>query len=243
MVIAGIVAGGVGSRMVGSAVPKQFLEVDGRPILIRTAEAFFDSPDVDGIVIGVHPDWIEYLESLLQKFFGNTEKIVISAGGGSRNETIQKVLRKAEDVWGINDDALVLTHDAVRPFVSQRIIHENVEAVRKWGICNTVIPATDTIVRSADGSFITDVPARNEMYQSQTPQSFRYGLFEELCAGLSEEELETATDISGLFCRRGYRVAMVQGDITNFKITYPNDMRTAESMMTFEEHGGFTSAM
>ncbi len=231
MVIAGIVAGGVGARMGGSAVPKQFLEVGGRPIIVHTIEKFLVSPDIDGIVVGVHPDWQDYLNDLLRKYIKNAGDIVITAGGSNRNETIQNIAEKAAECWDIDDDTIFVTHDAVRPFVSLEIIKENVEAVKKCGVCDTVIAATDTIVRSSNGSYITDVPDRAQMYQGQTPQSFTYGLFKEVYGSMSAEELADATDACKIFYLKGHRVALVEGSVLNFKITYPFDLKMANGML------------
>lgn len=234
MVIAGIVAGGVGSRMGNVQTPKQFLEIGGKPIIIHTIEKFSASADIDYVVVGVHGDWQEYLEDILKSFVSDTEKIRITAGGVDRNDTIQRIIRKADEEWGIEDDTVFVTHDAVRPFVSQDIIKENVEAARKYGICGTVIAAVDTIVQSDNGEYITEMPPRSEMYQCQTPQSFKYGLFREVYSSMTKEELDTATDVCKLFYLRGFKVHMVRGSSMNFKITYPLDLKMAEFMLEME---------
>lgn len=231
MVIGGIVAGGVGSRMGDSKVPKQFLDIAGKPILIHTVEKFLVSPDIDHIVIGVHPDWIDYLDDLCRKYLSSSPDIVITAGGATRNDTIFNITKAAKDNFNIDNDTVFVTHDAVRPFVSLKIIAENVEAARKYGVCDTVIAATDTIIRSSNGKYITDIPLRSEMYQGQTPQSFKYGLFSEVYDSMSEEELAIATDVCKLFYLRGHKVELVEGGVFNFKVTYPFELKMARSML------------
>ncbi len=231
MVIAGIVAGGVGSRMGNSAVPKQFLEIGGKPIIMHTIEKFLVSADIDYVVVGVHADWQDYLEDLLKKYIGNRDKIRITAGGANRNDTIQKIIEKADEEWGIDDDTIFVTHDAVRPFVGLEIIKENVEAAKKYGVCDTVVVATDTIVQSDNGEYITEIPRRDEMYQGQTPQTFKYGLFREVYNSMTKEELDIVTDACKMFYLRGHKVYLVKGSVLNFKITYPFDLKMANNML------------
>lgn len=230
MVTGAIVAGGTGSRM-GKDIPKQFLDAAGKPIIIHTIGKFLACPDIDNIVVGVHPEWTDYLEDLCGKYFEGSPRILITAGGASRNDTIVRIIEKAKENFDVDDETVFVTHDAVRPFVSPDIIKENIRAAEEYGICGTVIPATDTITRSADGEFITDIPLRSEMYRTQTPQSFRYGLFKNIYASLSEEELESATDICRLFFLRGCKIKLVEGSPSNFKITYPTDLKMADILL------------
>jgi len=233
MVIAGIVAGGTGTRMGNSSVPKQFLEVGKKPIIIHTIEKFLVSPDIDNIVIGVHADWIDYLKDLLNKFIPriSQERIAVTEGGANRNETIDNIIKKASDFWNVEEDTIFVTHDAVRPFVSLKIIADNVAAAKEYGICDTVIGATDTIVQSSDHTMITDMPIRNEMYQGQTPQSFQYGIFREVYDSMTEEELNIVTDACKMFFLRNKNVFLVEGSDMNFKITYPFDLKMAKCML------------
>ena len=231
MVIAGIVAGGIGSRMGNSAVPKQFLEIGEKPVIIHTIEKFLVSSDIDYVVVGVHADWQDYMEDLINKYLDKEERVVVTAGDSNRNGTIQKIIEKAEEVWGIDDETIFVTHDAVRPFISLKIISDNVEAAKKFGVCDTVTAATDTIVQSSNQEYISEIPVRSEMYQGQTPQSFKYGIFKEVYNSMTKEELEIVTDACKMFFLRNYKVHLVEGSISNFKITYPFDLKMAKIMM------------
>lgn len=231
MVIAGIVAGGIGSRMGNSAVPKQFLEIGEKPVIIHTIEKFLVSSDIDYVVVGVHADWQDYMEDLVKKYLNKEERVVVTAGDSNRNGTIQKIIEKAAEMWGIDDETIFVTHDAVRPFISLKIISDNVEAAKKFGVCDTVIAATDTIVQSSNQEYISEIPVRSEMYQGQTPQSFKYGIFKEVYNSMTKEELEIVTDACKMFFLRNYKVHLVEGSISNFKITYPFDLKMAKIMM------------
>lgn len=231
MVIGGIVAGGTGKRMGNSAVPKQFLEIGGKPIIIHTVEKFLVSADIDYVVVGVHPDWVDYMEDLISKYVSSLTRIAVTPGGTNRNGTIENIIKKAQELWGIKEDTIFVTHDAVRPFVSLKIIEDNVKAAGKYGVCDTVVGATDTIVRSSNHQSITDIPVRDEMYQGQTPQSFQYGIFKEVYKSMTEEELNIVTDACKMFFLRNHPVYLVEGSDSNFKITYPFDLKMAKCML------------
>ncbi len=230
MVYAAVLAGGSGLRM-GGNMPKQFLSVGDRPIIIRSIEAFLASGSVDKIFVAVSSDFLDYTGELIEKYIGDVG-ISVVVGGKNRNETLLNVLRS---IHNISDDDVILTHDAVRPFIDKRIIDENISAVREYGACNTVIPAVDTILRSSDGKFIESVPVRSEIFHAQTPQSFSVKKILSLYENLSDEELETFTDSCSVFLSAGERVFLVTGDRNNIKLTYPEDMERAENIINCKE--------
>lgn len=236
MVIAGIVAGGVGQRMGRSNMPKQFMKLAGKPVVIHTIEKFLASPEIDAVVVGVHPDWLHMMADLTAKYFPEEKNLVLAPGGDSRNGTIRNIIEKSEEMFGADGGTIMVTHDAVRPFLSMRIIRENVKAAEKYGVCDTVFGATDTIIQSENQEYITDVPIRKTMYQGQTPQSFRIGLFREVFQSMTEKELEGMTDVCRMFFLRGHKVYLVEGDSSNFKITYPFDLKMANAMLEGGSH-------
>ena len=230
MVYAAVLAGGSGLRM-GGSMPKQFLSVADRPIIIRSIEAFLQSGSVDRIFVAVSADFFDYTKELIAEYIGEAD-ISVVCGGKNRNETLLNVLRSIEN---ITDDDVILTHDAVRPFIDKRIIDENIAAAREYGACNTVVPAVDTILQSADGKFISSVPVRSEIFHAQTPQSFGVKKLLELYEKLSDEEAEKFTDSCSVFLAAGERVFLVTGDRNNIKLTYPEDMERAENIIRCKE--------
>lgn len=230
MVYAAVLAGGSGLRM-GGNMPKQFLSVGDKPIIIRSIEAFLDSGSVDKVFVAVSSDFLDYTKELIAEYIGEND-ISVVAGGKNRNETLLNVLRS---IGEINDDDVILTHDAVRPFIDKRIIDENISAAREYGACNTVVPAVDTILRSSDGKFIESVPVRSEIFHAQTPQSFSVKKLLSLYENLSEDEMETFTDSCSVFLAAGERVFLVTGDRNNIKLTYPEDMERAENIIKCKE--------
>ena len=173
MIFGAILAGGTGSRMNIADMPKQFLPLGDKPIILHTLEKFLLCDKMDRVYVGVHPDWVGHMQDLLERQVPQRERVILVPGGGDRNSTIFNIVDKIEADWGESDDHLIITHDAVRPFVTLRILEENIEAARAFGACDTVVSAVDTIVVSENGETISQIPDRRLMYQGQTPQSFR----------------------------------------------------------------------
>ncbi|MBQ3418447.1 MAG: 2-C-methyl-D-erythritol 4-phosphate cytidylyltransferase [Ruminococcus sp.] len=236
MIYAAILAGGTGSRMGVSDTPKQFLEIKGKPILIYTVEKFLLNPKFEKVIVLTPENWISHTKRILKKHIGEPEKIEVIAGGSSRNETIMNAIDYIEETDGLDDETIIVTHDSVRPFVTHRMIEDNIKAAQQFGACDTVIPATDTIVESTDGYAISDIPLRQHMYQGQTPQSFKAKALKEAYDSLSEEERAILTDAAKILVMKGSTVKLVKGETYNIKITYPYDLRIARSLLEDTEN-------
>ena len=234
MVFGVLLAGGVGSRM-GNEKPKQYLNIADRPIIIHTIEKFYINDKFEKILVLCPDQWISHTKNLIKKYIGETDRIVVVAGGETRNETIMNAIRYIEGEYEVDDDTIILTHDSVRPFVTHRIIEEHIEYAGKYGACDTAVPSTDTIVQSEDGRIISTVPDRSRMYQGQTPQTFRLKKLKALYESLSAEEKEILTDAAKIFVMKGEDVYLVEGEVSNIKITYPYDLRVAETLIQSEK--------
>lgn len=232
-IFAAILAGGVGTRMQSAEKPKQFLEVGGKPIIIHTIEKFISIENFTKILVLTPADWVDYTRDLIEKYMGTESKVLVLAGGEDRNETLMCALAYIEEHYKVDADTILVTHDAVRPFVTERIIRENMEAAGLYGACGTAIPATDTIVQSRDGKYMHSIPDRSCMYQQQTPQSFRVTLLKETYALLNEEERKSLTDACKILVLKGVPVYMVMGDSCNIKITYPEDLLLSEVLVHY----------
>ncbi len=234
MVYGVILAGGIGSRMGNTEKPKQFLLVGEKPIIVHTIEKFYVNNEFEKIIVLCPEKWVGHTQNLVKKYIKDTSKIVVIEGGTTRNETIMNSIKYIEETDGLEDNTIIVTHDSVRPFVTHRILEENIKFALKYGACDTVIPATDTIVESLDNKLISNIPERHKMYQGQTPQSFNANKLKELYNGLSEEEKEILTDAAKIFVIKGEQVHLVEGEVYNIKITYPYDIRVAESLLKGE---------
>lgn len=231
MIYAAVLAGGIGSRMQNTDMPKQFLELDGKPIIIHTVEKMLMNTRIDRLYIGINPNWLSFCEDLVAKHFGKNDKIVVVAGGSDRNGTIINIINAIESANGISDDDIIVTHDAVRPFLTQRIIDDNIDAALQYGACDTVVKASDTIVRSEEGDFITEIPSRDPLYQGQTPQSFNIKLLQACFDEMTDEERAILTDACKICVLKNRPVRLVEGEVLNFKITTIGDYQMARAML------------
>ena len=143
-------------------------------------------------------------------------------------------VRYIEETDGLDDDTVIVTHDAVRPFVTARIIDENIRYALEYGATDTVVAATDTIVESVDKQTISNIPDRKMMYQGQTPQSFKAKKLKELYESLTDAEKDILTDACKIFSMKGCPVHLVRGEVHNIKITYPYDLRVAKALLDEE---------
>lgn len=169
MNIAMIFAGGRGVRM-GSGIPKQFLEIHGKPVLVHTLELFQEHDMIDKIYISVLEDYIGKTQKLVDRY-GLDKVVSIIPGGATAQDSIYNVLKDAEKE---NDgDSIVLLHDGVRPFVSYDTIKQNIESVQKYGSAITCTACYETILLSKSGEKVDSVPYRKDTFAAQAPQSFR----------------------------------------------------------------------
>ena len=187
MIFAAILAGGTGTRMGNVEKPKQFLLLGNKPIIIHTIEKFYINSEFKEIIVLCPKQWINHTNDIISRYIGYSENIKVIKGGNLRNDTIMNAIDYIEDNYKINDDSIIVTHDSVRPFITHRIIEENIKYAMEYGSCDTVIPSSDTIVESKDGKFISSIPNRRNMYQGQTPQSFKIIKLKEVYNKMSNE--------------------------------------------------------
>ena len=231
MIFAAILAGGIGSRMGGTDTPKQFLTLGNKPVIIHTIEKFLINESIDKTIVLIPKNFINHTNNLINEYIGENENIIVIEGGETRNDTIMNSIRYIEDNYGIDEESIILTHDSVRPFVTHRIIEDNIDAARKYGACDTVIPATDTIVESVNGETIESIPVRDYYYQGQTPQSFNIKKLFNLINSLTEAETNILTDACKIFTLKDEDVHLVNGEVTNIEITYPYDLKLANTIL------------
>lgn len=235
MIYAGILAGGTGTRMGISNMPKQFLDLGNKPIIIHTIEKFLLEPEIEKIVVGVHEDWISHAEDLVEEYISTfKDRVIIVAGGSDRNTTIENIIKAIDDYKELTDEDIVITHDSVRPFITLRIIKDNIRLAKECDAVDTVVEAVDTIVESTNGEYITNIPNRAHYYQGQTPQSFRCKDFLNLYNSLTSEEKQILTDACKIFVIKGKEVALAKGEYSNLKITTVTDLKIAKSMLEDE---------
>ena len=236
MNIAVIFAGGSGTRMNTKSRPKQFLDLNGKRIIIYTIELFDNHPEIDGIVVVCLEEWIPYLIKMLKKFEIN--KVVrIVPGGDSGQQSIFNGLCVAEDYASekCDKDTIVLIHDGVRPLITETTITDNIRKVKECGSCITVVPATETfVVKQADGNF--EIPRRSDCVLARAPQSFYLKDIIEAHRRCQKEGLSDFIDSCSMMSYYGYRLGIVEGPMENIKITTPTDYFVLRAMVEVHEN-------
>ena len=176
-----ILAGGTGSRMKSINVPKQYFEINGIPILIYTLKTFVKINCFDYIYIAIDDYYTEHVNSLLKKHFDEDiiSKITLVNGGNERIDSIHNVIKSIE-VNELNENDIIVIHDGVRPFVTEKIILDNIEGAKKYGATVTSVPVNDTILLSTDGDYVDRIPIRKTLFNGQSPDSFNLKTFIEL---------------------------------------------------------------
>lgn len=231
MIYVAILAGGSGTRMGNLEKPKQFLELNKKPILIHTLEKFVLVDEFEKIMVLVPKNWINYTKDILKTYNLFNNKIIVLEGGKLRNDTIMNAINYIYNNYKVTDDDAIITHDSVRPFITYRIIQDNIKAMTENDVCDTVIPATDTIVESDNGETITNIPKRSYMYMGQTPQTFKINKFKKYYNKLTGKEKEILTDATKIFVMNNEKVTLVKGEVTNMKITYTSDLKIANKII------------
>jgi len=219
MVTALIFAGGAGKRMNSRSKPKQFLELHGKPVIIYTLERFEYHEEVDDIVVVCIREWIDELRGFLKRYgIAKVKKIV--PGGETGHDSIRIGLEAMKDMTDGND--IVLIHDGVRPLVTEELISANIAAVKKYGNAITSEPARESVIQSADGMDILNVPPRSEMYVAKAPQSFRFGEIYKLYKRALEDKMKSI-DPAQLCFAYDQPMHIVESTKNNIKITEPAD--------------------
>ena len=231
MIFAAILAGGIGSRMGCTDTPKQFLTLGNKPVIIHTIEKFVINKKIDKIIVLIPKNFINHTNHLIEEYIPHNDDIIVIEGGATRNDTLMNSINYIDENFGIDDNSIILTHDSVRPFVTHRIIEDNIDAAKRYGACDTVVPSTDTIVESINGKTIESIPVRDYYYQGQTPQSFNIKKLFNLINSLTEEESNILTDACKIFALKDEDVYLVVGEVTNIKITYPYDLKLANTIL------------
>jgi 2-C-methyl-D-erythritol 4-phosphate cytidylyltransferase len=230
-VIVIIPAAGLGTRMAPAgkaAASKQFLEINGTPIVFHTLRAFARNRQISQTVVALRKSEMERFSRRLEEE-KLSAKVEMVEGGEHRQQSVGNALGYIQAAV----DDIVLVHDAVRPFVDDDLIASVIRETEKHGAAIAGLPASDTIKqveRAAEGAIITSTIPRERVVQAQTPQGFRYELIQRAFAGAAADGF-IGTDEASLVERLGESVWVVMGSARNIKITTPADLELAEFLM------------
>ena len=226
-----LLAGGVGKRM-DSEIPKQFLEVKGKPIIVYTLEKFEQNPQIEKIVIVCIKDWIEHTKELVKKY-NITKAVWFTEGGATGHDSIRNGIYFMRDK--IEPDDFVIVHDAVRPILPQKAIDEVIKVAHENGNASSSIACHPPIVYTEDfKSGITDVD-REHVMLTASPQAYRYSLALKCYDKAEEENKHNFTFTSSLLIHYGERVYFAKGTTSNIKITKKEDLALFEALLQVPE--------
>ena len=226
-----ILAGGIGSRM-HSSTPKQFIEVDGVPIIVRTILNFQKNPLINNITIVCVKDYIEDMKGIVKQYNLNKVNHIIPGGDTSHDSTRNGVLFLQNE---ISDDDFVIIHDAVRPLLPQKSLNLMIEKAVKYGNASLAVPCYETVVLSKDGISGTEEIDRNSFMRVQTPQMYKYSLIKSLYLKAEEEDRHDFIYANTLAIYYGTRIYFSPGFFYNFKITTVDDLPLYKALMNFSE--------
>ena len=224
MNVAIIAAAGLGVRM-GSKRAKQFLEIDGIPVIIHTLKVFEQCADIDEIVVVLPEQAVKRFPALARKY--DLRKVTrYVAGGKTRAKSVKLGLESIQ----AKDNKIVAVHDGVRPFVTPHEISQKVSAAKRTGAAILVAPVTDTI-KLVSGSGIVETIPRDKIRRALTPQCFRYELLRQAFASINWKRSGAEFTDESMLVEHKVRVAIVEGNPRNIKITRPEDIALAESIL------------
>lgn len=233
--VALIFAGGTGQRMNSKTKPKQFLELHEKPILVYTLEKFQNNNNIDGIVLVILKDWIDYTQILVNKYFLNKVKVIVP-GGDTGQESIYNGLLAAKALYPEN--ALILIHDGVRPLIDEKTINAAIDCVNAYGTAITVTPAIETITTDAVDNKVGTIIDRSKCMLARAPQCFFLNDIIGAHDKAKEEQL-SFIDSASMMQYYGYDLYTVTGPVENIKITTPEDFYIFRAMIDAKENKQF----
>ena len=224
-----LTAGGRGKRM-GRSVPKQFVEVNGKPIIIHTLEVFEKLPEINGIVISCIEEWVSELQKYIKKY-GISKVVSVIAGGNTGQDSIYNGLVEIRRKY--DDDTFVLIHDSVRPLVLPDTIEKNIQKAHESDSSVTCVPLTETVITGNNGKFCS--VNRDESLMARAPQTFKLGQLIEVHEMARKEGLHNFVDTCTMMLHYRRKVSIIIGSPENIKITTPSDIFAFKSFLQKRE--------
>ena len=231
-----VLAGGVGQRMRSSGMPKQFLKVYGKPIIIYTIEKFVRCEDVNEVVVACNPQYIDYMKELLLRY-PLDKNVAIISGGKDRQGSIQNGIEYILNNGGSEDD-IVIIHDGVRPLIDQDVISENIRIAQKNGCAMTVRPVVESVVITDNNiASFQDFKQRNNTYSLTSPQTFRLAVLVETYKNSQDADAPIPLlDAALAYTYQGHKIPLVMEYNQNIKITTPEDYYVLKALLELQEN-------
>lgn len=220
-IIAIILSGGTGVRL-GGDIPKQYIEVNGKPIIQYCLETFTDMQEIDSLVVCLADEWQPFMREVLDKMNIN-KPVIFSQPGEVRQLTIFNALQTLYEK-GLEDDAIVVIHDAARPLVNKELIRRCIDGCADADGVLPVLPVKDTLYQSKDGISISSLMKRSEIVAGQAPEAFRFGKYLYIHNRMSREDILQISGSTEIAHKMGLKIQLVKGEEINFKITTQEDL-------------------
>jgi len=215
-----LMMGGSGTRL-GSAVPKQYLEIDGHPVFYYIVQKYVSMKEISTVCLVSHPDWIEYVSGAVKELDGSAAMRIVP-GGDSRSASVRNGLRAVRDIANAQD--VVLIHDATHPYVDTEGVRAVIEAVKEMGGATLGACQYDTCYQiNAEKDLVRVVP-RQALVSGASPEGFRFGDISRIYFNAAEEELEKMTSAGAIALSRQIPMKVIPTSTLNLKITYPEDL-------------------
>lgn len=226
-----IVAAGKGTRM-NMDMNKQYIEVEGIPLIARTLQVFEESSLIHEVIVVVNNNDMFYCKHNIVDAYKLEKVKLLVAGGEQRQNSVYNGLLEVN-----NESDIVIIHDGARPFINDEIIEDCIEAALEYGVSTTAVPVKDTIKSSEDGDYVDETLQRSKLWSVQTPQAFKYDIIMSAHKKAMEDGF-TGTDDTVLSERIGIRTRLVMGCYNNIKITTREDLVFAEAIINKAEFDG-----
>ena len=220
-----VLAAGQGKRM-HSKVQKQFLEIQGYPVLYYSLRCFQESPLIQDIILVTGEESISYCKEEIVQKYGFTKVSAVIPGGKERYDSVYAGLCECRDC------EYVLIHDGARPFVTEEILKRGLQKVKETGACVIGMPSKDTVKLSDEEGYVKETPNRKCVWTIQTPQIFSYSLIREAHDSIRQKDMSKITDDAMVAEHEtGVKIRFSEGSYRNIKITTPEDLVVAEASL------------
>ena len=231
MNIAIILSGGTGTRM-GLSIPKQYVEVNGKPVIEYCLSTLLGHDKIDIAIIAASTEWHDLIDECINKLSSSTP-VYFSEPGETRQGSIINALKVAKQKGAAETD-IVLIHDAARPMLTAKLVTDCLQACKDADAVLPVIPVKDTVYMSLDGKNIDSLLERKTLWNGQAPEAFRFGTYYDANMKLSADEINRITGSTEVSYRAGLKCVLIPGDTNNFKITTQEDLSNFESIVRNE---------
>lgn len=224
-----ILSGGIGTRL-GLDIPKQYVEVESKPILRYCFDTFSKNKNINQIIIVCADEWIDYVRAMVKES-GAVKQVYYTKPGKTRQYSIYNGLKTACEI-SEEKEHIVIIHDAARPLVSNELINRCIEGCKEADAVMPVIPVKDTTYLSTDGKHINALLDRSQLWAGQAPEAFRLIPYIDIHNNMSHEELMKINGSTEIAFKGNLNCIMIEGDPMNFKITTPDDLSNFSALIS-----------